>query len=105
MQQHDPLGEGQAESVSLGGMGGIPLIKALEDVSLYFLAHADSGVRDTNADRRGGPVQADGDPAAFSCEFYGVVDQVLPDLRQKIWVPIIIHTFQLDIHVQIFSVH
>ena len=80
MQQHDPLGEGQAESVSLGGMGGIPLIKALEDVSLYFLAHADSGVRDTDADRGDRPAQADGDTASFLREFYGVVDQILPDL-------------------------
>ena len=80
MQQHDPLSEGETETVSLGGVGGISLIKAFEDMLLYFLAHADSGVRDTDADRGGHPAQADGDTASFLRELYGVVDQILPDL-------------------------
>ena len=82
MKLHDLVDDGQPESVSLCSMGGVALIKAVEDMVCLLLTHAAAVIHNAEHDVILLFMELKDNLPLWGRKLHCVVDQIDPDLVQ-----------------------
>ena len=86
MQFHDFFDNGQPNTVALGGVGFVRLIKLLENAVPFFRRDGAAGIRDSHPDAFRACMDCHPDQSILRRKFNRVVQQIDPDLLQQLQI-------------------
>ena len=84
MQFHDFFDNGQPNTVALGGVGFVRLIKLLENAVPLFRRDGAAGIRDSHPDAFRACLDCHPDQSILRRKFNRIVQQIDPDLLQQL---------------------
>ena len=101
VQINDSLGKGQSQSVAGRRTGCVSLIELFVDAVHDISSHAGTVINYGNLDRVLLLTQQYADSAPVRNKFYGIADEVLPNLSQQVFVSAADNGIKVDIEVKI----